>query len=77
MTHWNIVIHRYQALILLLAYTLCAISIGRNMHSHPVLLAVEFTSSIIVASYLLYKLFFHCTGQEHHARAQYAAEVVP
>lgn len=70
-------LHRWQAVLLLLAYTICAMSFGRALPTHPVLSAFEFTSGVVVGGYLLAKLVFHCAGQEHQARAKKAAKVVP
>ena len=76
MKRYVISMHRYEAVCLLLLYTVCAMSFGRMMPNDPVLSAVEFTSAAVIIVYLAAKLVFNCSRQPHHARTKDTAKVV-
>lgn len=78
MTHTvtNISIHRYQALLLWIAYTLLVITFDRAYPGNPVFEAVAVVGFVLTLGYLLHKLVLRCTAEERHARTKHAAEVV-
>lgn len=77
MTVTNITIHRYQALILLIAYTLLVISFDRAYPTAMMFEAMAVVGFVLTSGYLLHKLILCCTAEERHTRTKHATKIVP
>jgi hypothetical protein len=83
MTHsvTNIVLHRYQALIVFIAYTLLVIAIDRVWPHNPLFEAVSIVGFIITGGYLINKLLgkfvFRGAGESGKGKAKHATKIVP